>query len=224
MDSARQPSRCLLLERDPMSGLVPLLEQARASRRCATRPAGAETHCDLLRLGRRRTRTSARRNGANSMPGNSAKKPLLINTDTNARGFLGLSGSHARKTFAAWVAREISIRKPASMSRNGCALLAGQRTPSRSNWRKADLYRALLDQGRLHFLAALARFLSTRDFAEKGRGDNSRVLTLRSLHTLHRFRFLTPRAGQSSAIDAGCRRRSLPFDFRASQTYSRYDT
>jgi len=95
--------------RDPMSGLVPLLEQARAfaqlREKTGGRPKRTVLFCvwDAEEPGLLGSTEWCEHHAAELRE----KAVAYVNTDTNARGLLGLSGSHALETFAAEAAREV---------------------------------------------------------------------------------------------------------------------
>jgi N-acetylated-alpha-linked acidic dipeptidase len=221
--------------RDPMSGLVPLLEQARAFAtlrdKAGWRPKRTIVFCvwDAEEPGLLGSTEWCEHHAGELRE----KVVAYVNTDTNARGFLGLAGSHALELMAAQVAREVvdpqtgvsvSERLRAAWLVNGSAeekLLAKGRQ---------DLYLRALGSGSDYtpFLQHLG--IAAFDVRFGGEGQGGEYHTC--FDTFDHFtRFIDPGFDYTVALAKVCGRlmlrladaEILPFDFRAAgQTYSRY--
>jgi N-acetylated-alpha-linked acidic dipeptidase len=93
---------------DPISGMVALMEEARAIGELA-KPAGDRNGQSFMRLG---TREEPGLLGSTEWVETHAdelrrKAAVYINTDSNGRGFLGVGGSHTLEKFINEVARDV---------------------------------------------------------------------------------------------------------------------
>lgn len=221
--------------RDPMSGLVPLLEQARAFAQLRDRTGWqprrtlvfcawdgeeegllgstewCETHADELRR----------------------KAVAYLNTDGSSRGFIGLGGSHALETLAGQVAREVldpQTRVPAGDRLRASWLVKGTEERRKLARERETLYLEALGSGSDYtpFLQHLGIAACDARFSGEAPGGE--------YHTCfdtfdHYTRFADPGFAYGLALTQVCGRlmlrladaEILPWDFRgASQTYDRY--
>jgi N-acetylated-alpha-linked acidic dipeptidase len=220
---------------DPMSGLVPMLEQARAFAALrdktgwqpkrtivfcawdAEEPAllgsteWVEQHADELRK----------------------KAVAYINTDGSARGFLGLAGSHALETLAGQVAKEVidpQTKVSVSERLRASWLTKGPDDRKKLAQERQNLYLGALGSGSDYspFLQHLGIAAFDARFGGEAQGGQ--------YHTCfdtfdHFVRYADPGFEYGVALTKVCGRLTmrladaeiLPFDFRgASQTYERY--
>ncbi|MGH7958164.1 MAG: M28 family metallopeptidase, partial [Opitutaceae bacterium] len=221
--------------RDPMSGLVPMLEQARAFAALrdktgwqpkrtivfcawdAEEPAllgsteWCEQHADELRR----------------------KAVAYINTDGSSRGFLGLAGSHALETLAGQVAREVI--DPQTNVSVSARLRASWQTKGTDERKKLARERENLFLGALGSGSDYSPFLQHLGIAAfdarfSGEAPGGEYHTC--FDTFDHFtRYGDPGHVYGLALAKVCGRLTLrladagvlPFDFRsASQTYARY--
>ena len=221
--------------RDPMSGLVPMLEQARGfaalrdktgwqPRRTiifcawdAEEPAllgsteWCEQHADELRK----------------------KAVAYINTDGSSRGFLGLAGSHALETLAAQVARE--VMDPQTKVNVSQRLRASWQAKGPEDRKKLardreNLYLAALGSGSDY--TPFLQHLGIAAFDARFTGEASGGEYHTCFDTFDHFtRYGDPGFAYGLALAKVCGRLTLrladaevlPFDFRgASSTYERY--
>jgi N-acetylated-alpha-linked acidic dipeptidase len=221
--------------RDPMSGLAPMLDEARAlsllrdktgwqPKRTiifcawdAEEPAllgsteWCEEHADELRK----------------------KVVAYINTDGNSRGFLSASGSHALETLAGQVAREvIDPQTGATISDRLRAswLVKGNDERKKLAKERSNLYLDALGSGSDYtpFIQHLGISSFNLSFGGEGQGGEYHTC----FDTFDHFsRFVDPDFAYGVALAKVCGRLALrladaevlPFDFRsASQTFDRY--
>jgi N-acetylated-alpha-linked acidic dipeptidase len=223
--------------RDPMSGLVPMLEQARAFAALrdktgwqpkrtivfcawdAEEPAllgsteWVEHHADELRR----------------------KAVAYINTDGSSRGFLGLAGSHALETLAAQIAREVvdpQTQVSVSQRLRASWQAKGSEERKKQARERENLYLGALGSGSDYspFLQHLGIAAFDARFGGEAPGGEYHTC----FDTFDHFtRYGDPGFAYGVALTKVCGRLTmrladaeiLPFDFRgASQTYERYLT
>ena len=221
--------------RDPMSGLVPLLEQARALAQLrdqtgwqpkrtlvfcvwdAEEPAllgsteWCEQHAEELRR----------------------KVVAYVNTDANSRGFLSIEGSHGLETLAAQVARDVvDPETGVSVAERLRAswLVKGTEERKKLAQERPGLYLGALGSGSDYtpFLQHLG--IASFNVGFSGEGSGGEYHTCFDTYD-HFTRFVDPDFVYGIALAKICGRLTLrlvdaeilPFDFRgASQTYERY--
>ena len=221
--------------RDPMSGLVPLLEQARGfallrdktgwqPRRTvifcawdAEEPAllgsteWCEQHADELRR----------------------KAVAYINTDGSSRGFLGVAGSHALETLAGQVAREVvdpQTRVSVSERLRASWLTRGPEERKKQARERPNLYLGALGSGSDY--TPFLQYLGIAAFDARFTGEAQGGEYHTCFDTFDHFtRYGDPGFVYGVALAQYCGRLTLrladaevlPFDFRgAAETYDRY--
>ena len=98
---------------DPVSGMVALMEEARAIGELAKTRLEAAAHDRLRRLGRRGARPARldRMGGGPCARSSRRKAVAYINSDSNGRGFFGAGGSHSLERFVNELARDVQDPK-----------------------------------------------------------------------------------------------------------------
>lgn len=221
--------------RDPMSGLVPLLEQARALGRLREKtgwqPRRTLLFCvwDAEEPGLLGSTEWCEHHAAELRQ----KVVAYINTDTSSRGFLGLGGSHALETLAGQVAHEVidpQTRVTLAERQRALWLVKGTDERKKLARDRPGLYLEALGSGSDYtpFLQHLG--IASFDARFSGEGQGGEYHTC--FDTFDHFtRFGDPGFAYSVALAQVCGRLTLrladaevlPFDFRnASQTYERY--
>ena len=220
---------------DPMSGLVPLLEQARAFARLrddtgwqprrtivfcawdAEEPAllgsteWCEHHAEELRR----------------------KAVAYLNTDGNSRGFLGLAGSHALETMAGQVAREVTDPQTGATTSDrlrAAWLVQGPDERKKLARDRATLYLGALGSGSDY--TPFLQHLGISSFDARFTGESKSGEYHTCFDTFDHFtRFVDPGFAYGLALAKICGRLTLrladaeilPYDFRAAgQTFDRY--
>ena len=191
---------------DPVSGMAPELEEARALGELREAGLAAEAHDRLRRVGRRgagaaridRVGREARRRAAQ-------KAVVYINSDGNGRGFLSASGSHTLEHFVNAVAQDIedpetklTVWKRLQARRIARTARRNRDAEARSARRPADR-RARIGIG-LHAVPAARTASPSLNLRLRRRGQRRHLsLDLRRLLPLHAFPRhrlrLRPRAG-----------------------------
>ncbi|MBI4663199.1 MAG: M28 family peptidase [Verrucomicrobia bacterium] len=221
--------------RDPMSGLVPLLEQARAfgmlREKTGWYPKRTLLFCvwDAEEPALLGSTEWCEHHAAELRE----KAVAYVNTDGTSRGFLGVAGSHALETLAAQAAHEVvDPQTGASVSDRLRAswLVNGTEERKKLAKERRDLYLGALGSGSDYtpFLQHLG--IASFDVRFTGEAQGGEYHTC--FDTFDHFtRFLDPGFDYCLALAKVCGRLTLrladaevlPFDFRgASQTYSRY--
>lgn len=220
---------------DPMSGLVPMLEQARGFAQLrdktgwqpkrtvvfcvwdAEEPAllgsteWCEQHADELRQ----------------------KAVAYINTDGSSRGFLGVAGSHALETLAGQVAREVvdpQTRVSVSERLRASWLTRGPEERKKQARERQNLYLGALGSGSDY--TPFLQYLGIAAFDARFTGESQGGAYHTCFDTFDHFtRYGDPGFVYGVALAQYCGRLTLrladaeilPFDFRgAAQTYDRY--
>jgi N-acetylated-alpha-linked acidic dipeptidase len=220
---------------DPMSGLVPMLEQARGFAQLrdktgwqpkrtivfcvwdAEEPAllgsteWCEQHADELRQ----------------------KAVAYINTDGSSRGFLGVAGSHALETLAGQVAREVvdpQTRVSISERLRASWLTRGPEERKKQARERSTLYLGALGSGSDY--TPFLQYLGIAAFDARFSGESQGGAYHTCFDTFDHFtRYGDPGFVYGVALAQYCGRLTLrladaeilPFDFRAAaQTYERY--
>jgi N-acetylated-alpha-linked acidic dipeptidase len=220
---------------DPMSGLVPLLEQARAfallREKTGWQPKRSIVFCvwDAEEPALLGSTEWCEEHAAELRQ----KVVAYINTDGSSRGFLGLAGSHALETFAGQVAREvIDPQTNVNVSDRLRASWLTKGTDERKKLAKErpNLYLGALGSGSDYtpFLQHLG--IAAFDVRFSGEAQGGEYHTC--FDTFDHFtRFGDPGFVYGIALSKVCGRLTLrladaeilPFDFRnAGQTYERY--
>ena len=210
--------------RDPISGLVPLMEQARA-------------FAELMKTGWRPKRTMVFCVWDAEEPGLLGstewvehhavelreKAVAYINTDGNARGFLSMGGSHSLETLAAQVAHEVTDPQTGvsvSERRRASNLVTGSANLKKEARNRKDLRLYALGSGSDYsaFLQHLGIPSFNVSFGGEGRGGEYHT----SFDTFDHFsEFIDPTHAYGVALAKVCGRLSLrlldaevlPFDF-----------
>jgi N-acetylated-alpha-linked acidic dipeptidase len=221
--------------RDPMSGLVPMLEQARAFAalrdKTGWQPKRTVVFCvwDAEEPALLGSTEWCEQHSAELRQ----KAVAYINTDGNTRGFLGLAGSHALETLAGQVAREVldpQTKVSVSERLRASWLTKGNDERKKQARERQNLYLGALGSGSDYspFLQHLGIAAFDARFSGEAQGGEYHTC----FDTFDHFkRYGDPGFAYGIALAKVCGRLTmrladaevLPFDFRgASQTYDRY--
>lgn len=221
--------------RDPMSGLVTLLEQARAMAvlrdKTGWQPRRTVVFCvwDAEEPALLGSTEWCEQHAAELRQ----KVVAYINTDGSSRGFLGLAGSHSLETLAGQVAREVmDPQLHVSVSDRVRAAWLTKGTEERKKLAKdrPNLYLGALGSGSDY--SPFLQHLGIASFDARFTGESQGGEYHTCFDTFDHFtRFVDPENAYGIALTKVCGRLTLrladaeilPFDFRgASQTYQRY--
>ncbi|MCH7920269.1 MAG: M28 family metallopeptidase [Planctomycetes bacterium] len=220
--------------RDPMSGLVSLMEQARAFAeltKTGWRPKRTMVFCvwDAEEPGLLGSTEWAEHHAVELRE----KAVAYINTDSNARGLLSMGGSHSLETLAAQVAHEVTDPQTGvsvSERRRAYRLVKGTADQKKEARDRKDLRLTALGSGSDYsvFLQHLGIPSMNVSFGGEGRGGEYHT----SFDTFDHFsEFIDPTYAYGVALANVCGRLSLrlldaevlPFDFAAAaETISKY--
>lgn len=221
--------------RDPMSGLVTLLEQARAMsvlrEKTGWQPRRTVVFCvwDAEEPALLGSTEWCEQHAAELRE----KVVAYVNTDGSSRGFLGLAGSHALETLGGQVAREVldpQLGVSVSDRLRATWLTKGTEERKKLAKERPGLYLGALGSGSDY--SPFLQHLGIAAFDARFTGESSGGEYHTCFDTFDHFtRFVDPENAYGIALTKVCGRlvmrladaEILPFDFRgASQTYQRY--